>query len=126
MMGIWGLLCIGTSWLPAVAAVTPTSTTIEGDDGKDAPEKGDLQCPSLADRYNDYMLNGDATEWLTLCQGETTDNSVPDLVVPDNGIVLEFYASLPAFTDNLGTSNGRKQAVFPFSYQKSIHSNCYR
>lgn len=77
------------------------------DDGalamKDTPQKGDTKCPSLADRYDEYKKGADTSAWLYPCQETPFSAAYPE-EVPANGIVLDFFASLPAFSPDFGMS----------------------
>jgi hypothetical protein len=74
----------------------------DGFSDKEAPEKGDVKCPSLADRYNNFNNGGDATTWLSPCEeGTSLDDQSKE--IPINGIVLQLFAALPAFAGNFRT-----------------------
>ena len=79
--------------------VTSQAQGQDGSDGKVLPAKGDSNCPSLAERYNDFMNNKTPSVWYNPCN----EISAPPLEVPANGIVLQVFLSLPAFGEELGT-----------------------
>jgi len=105
-----GLLFLQTLLLIVRAADDDEET---GYEGKELPEKGDSECPSLAERYEMLNGKGDPTAWLTFCD---TDDSTPPAVVEENGIVLQFFASLPAFSSAFGkSSQWKKHSVYYFT-----------
>jgi len=74
-----------------------------GYEGKELPDKGDSECPSLAERYEMFLTGeGDPTAWLTFCDRDP--DPAPPEVLAENGIVLQFFASLPAFSSDFGKS----------------------
>lgn len=75
-----------------------------GYEGKELPDKGDSECLSLAERYEMFLNGqGDPAAWLTFCDRDP--DPAPPTVVAENGIALQFYASLPAFSSDFGMSN---------------------
>lgn len=87
-----------------------------GSDGKVLPAKGDSNCPSLAERYNEFMNNKTPSVWYNPCN----EIPAPPLEVPDNGIVLQIFLSLPAFGEELGTS----RQLFGSAYEWFIYLPC--
>jgi hypothetical protein len=83
-------------------ATAATSTRSSEMDEKEPIEKGDEECPSLAERYNDYRVNGNDNTWLKPC---VESDVAPAIEVPKNGISIEFYATLPAYADSFGAYN---------------------
>jgi hypothetical protein len=89
-------------FLFVVSTAVTTSAQSNGFDGKDLPEKGDVKCQSLADRYNNFKDGGDASVWLSPCEeGAAMDD--PSEELPPNGIILQLFASLPAFSGGFRT-----------------------
>jgi hypothetical protein len=94
------LLCeIPRACLASSTATAATSTRSSEMDEKEPIQKGDDECPSLAERYNDYRINGNDNTWLKPC---VESDVAPAIEVPKNGISIEFYATLPAYADSFG------------------------
>jgi hypothetical protein len=71
------------------------------------PEKGNTDCASLADRY-DQAKKGNTNALLEYCNEPESDE--PPQPLPEHGIAITFYSSLPAFGSDFSTF----ESVFGF------------
>jgi hypothetical protein len=77
-----------------------------GFDGKSIPEKGDNECLSIEQRYEQFANGGDPSVWLDPCSASTTTTAQGETntadSLPDNGFVLQVFTSLPAYGSDYG------------------------
>jgi len=59
------------------------------------PEKGDGECKTLVDRFQEGF------GWYTSCDDEPEEQA-PEIEVPDHGFTLQLYSSLPAYAPDFG------------------------
>jgi hypothetical protein len=96
-------LVVALLWLLLLVSLVQADEASEMDE-KQPIEKGDATCKSMEEKYNEYKDDGDAAKWLTPCDDTAlSGGNVPSVQVPEHGIALDFYSTLPAHADDFGT-----------------------